>query len=247
MVTAFHCPNCGAPLNPDPQRELVICLYCNCTIRLQADSTQPEAVVESTLTDDDMAHLKQLLIAGRQPEAIQRYQQLTKATAPEAEAVISDLGQHLTFDTIRHQFLTLRGYVFVAASAGLLIISAFAGLSEKLHPLLAVGLAGFSILNLFLFAPAIRTTLQFGGAPTASATILKSAPLGEMKIGGQMVQAFKFLLEVQPASGPAFQAELLVPVREQNLRRAQPGSVIQVKYLPRDPARLMFYKSVSPA
>jgi hypothetical protein len=59
------------------------------------------------------------------------------------------------------------------------------------------------------------------------------------------VHTFKFLLEVQPQNGQLFHAELLVPVKGESLRQAQPGTVIRVKYFPRNPARLIFYKSAS--
>jgi hypothetical protein len=94
---------------------------------------------------------------------------------------------------------------------------------------------------LFFYGPAVITTLRFLGAPVAPATTLKLAPVGTTRIGGQKVHTLIALLEVRPAQGQPFQAEMLVPVRDQNLARARAGEILRVKYLPGDPPRLIYH------
>ena len=245
MLESLHCPNCGAPIHPNPNQGLLICLYCNAAIRIQPETSQPQVAAEARLDDDRMAQIKQLLLDGRQEEAVRLYQQQTGAGPQEAQEAIGDLGKQISIDVVRHQVLRPFGMLFVVVITLVLIVSVAAGLLGRMHPALAIGLAGFAALNLFFFAPGIRATLEFLGAKVAPATIVKVAPVGTATMRGQTVYSFKFLLDVQPENGQPFQSELLVPVRSASLAKAQPGAVILVKYLPHDPTRLIFYKSPS--
>src|SRR5262245_11515245 len=245
MIDSLHCPNCGAPIYPGPNQGLLICLYCNTSIRIQAQNDQPQATAEASLDADMMAQLKQLLLAGQQEEALRLYQRQTGADPREAQAAIGDLGKQISIDVVRRQTLRPFGILLVVIMALLLVVSIVAGLLGRMHPALAIGLAGFAALNLFFFAPGIRATIEFLGAQIAPATIVKLAPVGVASMRGRPIHTFKFLLEVQPENGQPFQSELLVPVRSESLLRAQPGAVIWVKYLPQNPTRLIFYKSAS--
>jgi hypothetical protein len=244
MIDSLHCPNCGAPIHPGPNQGLLICLYCNTSIRIQTQHDQPQATAEASLDADMMAQVKQLLLAGRQEEALRLYQQ-TGANPQEAQEAIGNLGKEISIDIVRRQTLRPFGVLVVVLMALILAVSVVAGLLGRMHPVLAIVLAGFAALNLFFFAPGIRATIEFLGGTIAPATIVKLAPVGAATMRGQTVHTFKFLLEVQPANGQPFQSELLVPVRDASLAKAQPGTVIQVKYLPRDPTRLIFYQSSS--
>jgi hypothetical protein len=244
MITSLHCPNCGAPIHAGPNQGLLICLYCNTSIRIQAQADQPQAIAETSLDADMMAQVKQLLLAGRQAEALRLYQQ-SGADPLEAQEAIGNLGKEISIDVVRRQTLRPFGVLVVVLMALILVVSVVAGLLGRMHPVLAIVLAGFAALNLFFFAPGIRATFEFLGATIAPATIVKLAPVGSATMRGQTVHAFKLLLEVQPTNGQPFQSELLVPVRSASLAKAQPGAVIQVKYLPHDPSRLIFYRSPS--
>jgi hypothetical protein len=222
---------------------LLICLYCNTSIRIQTHANQPQATAEASLDPDMMAQVKQLLLAGRQDEALRLYQRQTGADPREAAGALSNLGHQVSMDIIRRQALRPFGILFVVIIALILIVSVAAGLLGRMHPALAIGLAGFAALNLFFFAPGIRATIEFWGARVAPATIVKLAPVGVATMRGRPIHTFKFLLEVQPENGQPFQSELLVPVKRESLARAQPGVVIWVKYLPHNPARIIFYKS----
>jgi hypothetical protein len=245
MFESLHCPNCGAPIHPSPNQGLLICLYCNTSIRIQTQDDQPQATAEASLDPDMMAQVKQLLLAGKQEEALRLYQQHTGADPQEAAAAVSNLGHQVSMDIIRGQALRPFGILFVVVVGLLLIVSVVAGLLGRMHPALAIGLAGFAALNLFFFRPGIRATIEFLGGKVAPATIVKLAPIGVATMRGRPIHTFKFLLEVQPQNGQPFQSELLVPVKGESLGKAQPGVVIWVKYLPQNPTRITFYKSAS--
>jgi hypothetical protein len=245
MMTSLHCPNCGAPIHPGPDQGLLICLYCNTAIRVQTVASQPQVTAEASLDPDMMTQIKQQLLAGRQDEALRLYQQHTGADPQEAASAVSNLGHQVSLDIVRGQTLRPFGILLVVVMALLLLVGGVAGLLGRMHPLLAIGLAGFAALNLFFFAPAIHATIEFLGARIAPATIVKLAPIGVATMRGRPIHTFKFLLEVQPENGQPFQSELLVPVKGESLLRAQPGTVIWVKYLPQNPARMTFYKSAS--
>jgi hypothetical protein len=245
MIDSLHCPNCGAPIHPSPNQGLLICLYCNTSIRIQTQHDQPQATAEASLDPDMMAQVKQLLLAGRQDEALRLYQQRTGADPQEAASAVSNLGRQVSMDIVRGQALRPFGILFIVVITFVLVVSVAAGLLGRMHPALAIGLAGFAALNLFFFAPGIRTTIEFLGAAIAPATIVKLAPVGVATMRGRPIHTFKFLLEVQPENGQPFQSELLVPVKGESLARAQPGVVIWVKYLPHNPARMTFYKPAS--
>src|SRR5262245_35793407 len=195
MLDSLHCPNCGAPIHAGPNQALLICLYCNTSIRIQLQADQPQATAETSLDADMMAQVKQLLLAGRQAEALRLYQQ-SGADPLEAQEAIGNLGKQISIDVVRHQTLRPFGVLVVVLMALILVVSVVAGLLGRMHPVLAIVLAGFAALNLFFFAPGIRATIEFLGGTIAPATIVKLAPVGSATMRGQTVHAFKFLLEV---------------------------------------------------
>src|SRR5262245_3834649 len=197
MIDSLHCPNCGAPIHPSPNQALLICLYCNTSIRIQAQNDRPQATAEASLDADMMAQLKQLLLAGRQDEALRLYQQ-AGADPQEAQEAIGSLGKQISIDVVRHQTLRPFGVLVVVIMALLLVVSVVAGRLGRMHPLLAIGLAGFAALNLFFFGPGIRAAIEFLGATIAPATIIKLAHVGAATMRGQTVHTFKFLLDVRP-------------------------------------------------
>lgn len=240
LPSALNCPNCGAPLHPGSNSQLSLCLYCGSSVRVQPGMTDP-LTIDSTLDEHELAELKQLLLDGAQAQAIQFYQQKTGSSDAETREAVSDLGRQISLDIIRSQNLSPYGAVMVVISAALLLASLGAAWLRLLHPVVALLLAAFAALELFFYAPAMRTTLRFLRAPVAQATTLKLAPVGIARLGRQKVHTMLALLEVQPEGGPAYVAEMLLPVRDQNLARAVPGAVFQVKYLPDERQSLIYF------
>ncbi len=240
---ALNCPNCGAPLPAAAGDALAICLYCNTTSRLQAGApgapaTQP--VAEATLSDEDMAEVRQHLIEARKDAALELYQEKTGADQADARQAMEGLSRELSLDIIRSQLLTPYGVLVVALSAVIVLAAVIAFVLGRLPFLWALGLAMFGSWQLYYFMLSIRTTLQFRGARSARALTLKLAPIGVYKLGGKDIHTLKVLLEVQPDGEAPFQAEMRLPVRAENMGSARPGAILRVKYLPGSPPRVVY-------
>lgn len=240
-LETLACPNCTAPLPLSPEQALTVCLYCSATIRVPSPAAP--AAIENTLAPTDMAQIKQLVLHGRQAEASQHYQQQTGASAADATAVIQSLGRELSLGIIFQQRLRPLGILFVSLCTLVLVASLAAALAGIWSRWLALPLAGFAGLNLLLFRRGIGNSIKYRRASTAPATVLKITTIGLVKKQGQTIYAMRALLSVQPEHQDPFQAEITFPVREKNLLRAQPGLVIQVKYLVDDPQSVIYYKA----
>jgi uncharacterized Zn finger protein (UPF0148 family) len=237
---SLNCPSCGAPLQCRPDQPLVICVYCNATVRVPAEESPAAASVEVQLSDKDMALVKQLLLDGRKEEAMQLYLEGVGVDAQEAQAALENLGSQLSLDIVRRQQLNRVGWGMVIFFTLLLIASAVGSISGWLNGWVALILTGVCAAQLYYFAPALRTTARFWRAKVAPAVTLKVAPIGRIKRQGQDIFTVKVLLEVRPAGEEHFQAEMALPVREVNIVRALPGKVIQVKYLAEDRNQIIY-------
>jgi len=233
--TAITCPSCGAPLLP--AAGTVLCVYCNSAIRLQAGG---EAVVERSLDEGQMARIKQSILDGKRPEAVAEYQQATDANLAEASRTIEELENGLSMGIVLGQQLSPLGWLFFCGSLLVFFGAVYASLTGLLNPWMAGLLALLSLANLVFYARNLRTSLQFLGAPVARAMVIKLVPVGEVKLGRQMVHTFKVLLQVYPEDAPAYQAEMLLPVRDKNLARVRTGVDFKVKYLRENPQRLVY-------
>lgn len=244
MLESINCPNCGAPLPADLKPGLTVCLYCNSSIRVQAEDEQTSVVVESALDEKELAEVKRLLLAGQRSAAVEHYRTFSGTKEEDAAEIVDGIASQITAYTARGQQLTGLGWLLVAAWSVLLVGGVTAGLAGQIHPILALVMIGFAGINLNYFIPSIRTTLQFARAPIAPAVTLKLAPIGVMAMRKENIHTFRAWLEVQPKDEPPFRAEMIIPVREANLSRAMPGTEIYVKYL-KDPIRLIFHKRKS--
>ena len=245
MLELINCPNCGAPPPADLKSGLTVCLYCNSSIRVQAEDEQTSVVVEFALDEKELAEVKRLLMAGQRSAAVEHYRTFTGADEEDAAEIVDGIASQLTAYTARGQQLTGLGWILVAAWLVLLVSGIVAGLAGQIHPILALVMIGFAGINLNYFIPSIRTTLQFARAPIAPAVTLKMAPIGVLPLRKESIHTFRAWLEVQPKDEPPFRAELVLPARVMaNLSRATPGTEIYVKYL-KDPIRLIFHKRKS--
>lgn len=241
MMQSLNCPNCGAPLKSTPTRTRMVCLYCNSTVSIQPDAQPPSAEVDSTLDEAEMGEIKQLLLDGRKSAALELYIQKTGASPEDAGEALQDLAEKLSLDIVRQQQLTKGGIVMVAGYALLTAAGLYLASREDVHWLISVVAMGYGAWMLYFYFPAVASTLAFRKGKLAKAHVLKLAEIGRTRIGRQRVRVFTLLVEVQPQDGSAaYQAEMVLPVREQNVPRAQPGSSFMVKYLPEDPQRVIF-------
>jgi hypothetical protein len=166
---AVTCPNCSAPLHLEPNQTLVICLYCNSSVRISslaaASSAAGEpaapaparAVVEHTLSPGDAEQIRQLIAAARQPEAVQRYHAITQASQPEAEQAIRTLAQDISTELLTASPLNPLGMAMAVGSVvlvlggGVAILAAFILFVLPLMLDIRSGTAGLSLmLSIFL-------------------------------------------------------------------------------------------------
>lgn len=240
MLQSLDCPKCGAPLPPNLKSGVVVCLYCNSSLRAEIDESETRITVENELDEQELAEVKRLIREGKREYAMERYRAFSGASEEDSEQAVNNIARQLTYTAVSQQQLSPFGKLLVVAWAALLVGGAYFGLVGKINAIFALILVGFSAFNLYFFLASIRTTLQFARAPIARAVTLKLAPIGVLKTAGREVHTFRAWLEVQPQGEEPFKAEMTLPVRQENLARAMPGVVIQVKYL-KDPLRLIYH------
>jgi uncharacterized Zn finger protein (UPF0148 family) len=244
-VEALHCPNCGAPLPATPLAGAVICLYCNTVIRIQDSSpTQSaQAVAERSMQADRLDRFKQYILDGRKDEAARLYAEILEVDPTEAARAVETLEDGLSRDVILHQQLTPTGWLIFFGSMVLLLASLGLWIFGRLNPWIAVILSLLALANLSVTFRSLLVSLEFLGAPVTDARVLQLTRVGEVKFGGKMVHVLKLLLEIQPAGGQAYQAEMLLPVRDANLKRAAVGTTLRVRYRRDRPTRLVYQES----
>jgi len=237
---ALNCPNCSAPLHVEPNQALVLCIYCNSSIRLNRAGRGPaaQAVVEHTLAPEAAAQLRELVLAGRQSEAVERYQQETQANGSEAQRAVQGLAQQISVTLIGVTPLNALGVAYVVVSLVLVIACAAAGLRGAIPLWLAVG--GVVVGGFFLWSlrGGVRATLKYLPGQTAPARVLKTTVIGQ--VGDY--STFRAWMEVQPGGGQPFQAQLTLTAAKQHMSRLHEGTLAQVKYLPGDPDSTVFIK-----
>jgi hypothetical protein len=241
-MQSLTCPNCGAPLTGQSGQKLWLCIYCNTLLRVPADETQP--TVEKTVSDAEMEPVKALLAEGKRDDAIAAYERLTGVPHDEAEQAIETLVKQYAFGIVRRQQLNGVGIVLVILYTLALPLSLIAWARGDIHPVFAILIAGFSALNLLVFQRAIRTMIEYAGAPKAKAIIQHYTQTSKISMRGGNVSTFKVLLEVQPAHGTPFQETMILPVREKNLPKMRQGGAIWVKYKPGEAGSLLFEEIV---
>ncbi len=241
MLQSLTCPNCGAPLTSTPTQTRLVCLYCNTTVRIQPEAQPPSVEIDSTLDEAEMGEIKQLLLDGQKSAALDLYTQKTGTSTDDASEALKDLSEKLSLNIVRTQQLNSAGIAIVAGYALLLVVGIYLASRDDVHWLISVVAMLFGAWMLYFYYPAVASTLAFRKGKPAKAHVLKLAEIGTTRIGRQRVRVFKLLVEVQPLDGsPAYPAEMTLPVREQNVPRAQPGSTFRVKYLPGKPERVIF-------
>lgn len=237
-MQSLTCPNCGAPLTDQTGQKRWLCIYCNTLIRVDENDATP--TVEKTVSDAEMDQVKALLAEGKRDAATALYQQITGVPTDEAEKAVETLVKQYAYGIVRRQQLNGVGVVMVILYALALPLSLIAWAQGIFHPVLAIFIAGFCVLNLLVFERAIRTTIQYLGAPKAKAIIQHYTQTSKVPVRGGDVYTFKVLLEVQATHGIPFQETMILPVREKNLPKMRQGAAIWVKYKPGVAGSLLF-------
>jgi hypothetical protein len=231
-LQTLNCPSCGAPLRFVEGQARTLCLYCGSTIQTERAATVPAATTATfSLPEDVHAQLKQLVVDGRQAEAIELYRVRAGVTEAEAVETLSGLVRDLTRRTLVQQPLSNLGLAVMltldTVCAGLIVW----GVLTENWWLTAIGL-GLIVIETLAFGAAIyaRLVQQFGRS--APAVVRRFTRLGEIQLRGQSqsVPVVRLWLEVQPPGQPAFQAERNIVAKPETYAKLRPGLIIEVKH-----------------
>jgi len=229
QVSSLNCPNCGAPLQFENGQNRTLCLYCGSTI--QAEPTAGASAVTFTLPEDVHQQLKQLVIDGRQAEAIELYRQRANVTQAEAAQTLRRLVTDLTRRTLVQQPLSNLGLALVFLIDSLGAVITLLGIMHENYWAMALGI-GAIVIESLIFAAAIYARLlqQFGRV--APAVVRRFTRLGEVKLRGQSqpLPVVRLWLEVQPRQQATFQTESNIVAKPQTYAQLKSGLVIEVKY-----------------
>jgi hypothetical protein len=240
---AINCPNCGAPLAFDAekissQHKLVLCIYCNSSIRLTpAEPGAPSTKMESTKVEtapEVGEEVKQLIVDGKRSEAIAYYAEHAGISTAEAEAAVDRLSIPLAFRLIHQSPLDLWAILLsLAIIGGLAWLTGWTllqALQGTWFYLLASVLCGYLLVGRirWLVPKAVSTWVHTFGT-RGRGKILKVAAISPtVRKGGTLVVV---LLEVQPdGGGEPFRDEESWLIRNESLYKIQPGHVIPVRY-----------------
>jgi hypothetical protein len=231
-LASLNCPSCGAPLGFGDRQTRGLCLYCGSTVALDVNGKAPQPQTAIELAPEVMDTLKQLIVDGRQLEAIQLYRQRTGASEAEAAETLAGLIRDLTRRTLVQQPISNFGLVVVGIVD--LIAAAFLlwGFSNENGLAIGLGAALLAIESLATAAAVWARMVEVLGTP-APAVVRRFARIGELKLRGEPepVLVARLWLEVRPNGQPPFLAEKNIVIRQRSLARLEPGLMIEVRYL----------------
>ncbi len=232
-VERIDCPSCGAPLSIPRGRDVVLCAYCNSSLRVvteedggrtgvQRDPSVPPAVVEAA---------KQAILAGRRAEAIRDYARDTGLSRDEATKAVDQLMALAVLSRLAYGSLSLRGFLMLGGSltlAGTLSVYAIAQLWIELTIgwglAAAVGVLWFLSSFRSLVRHSIGTWVCAYGT-RGRARVLHCAELKPIPDGSFLLVQ----LEVTPPGGAPFLHEQVYGIRTVSRSKVSVGNVIAVR------------------
>jgi hypothetical protein len=246
QVQALNCPNCAAPLQVEANQSLTVCLYCNASVRITYPAGHaPQPAADPTVQPDTIEQIKQLLLAGRQPEALLLYREKTRATEAEAVQAIGNLGQQISAHIVTGQQLSYFGVLLVTVGLLALVGGLLTAVTRTLPFVATIVMIVPGLFILLVYGRAFFASLRYVRAHTAPAAVLRVAPIGQVSTRNGSIHTFRLLLEVRPDNAPPFQAQMNLPIRASSLAKLHENTILQVKYLPGDPDSVIFNRVIS--
>ncbi|KQC06069.1 MAG: hypothetical protein APR54_07750 [Candidatus Cloacimonas sp. SDB] len=96
---SLNCPNCGASLQVDEDKDVVVCSYCNSSIKIKkSDSTTSLVIIDSDVSEvspETMEEIKKLLQGGKKIEAIKVYRGETEKSLKQSKQAIESISEEL--------------------------------------------------------------------------------------------------------------------------------------------------------
>lgn len=234
-LDSINCPKCGAPLSLQPHQRLVVCGYCNSSVRVSLQAKdQPLVRQAEDIPTAVVDEVKRLLVLGLQTQATDYYESKAHVSPQEAKVAVAALNAEIGYvpPLNRQGFLMLIGLALVSVAgvvgAGALWQAGWAVPGVGL--LIAAGV--FAYMNWFALRRSLAATWLMWRGAAGQATILKSWRIRVIPLAGQgqSAELLRLLLAVRPSDGAMFQTEANCLVGPQSLPNFQVGSVVEVKY-----------------
>lgn len=97
---SLHCPNCGAALPLEGQERVVVCSYCQSTVRIAVEGASGAVLAtavapEPELPEEVEAEILQLLREGQRIQAIRLYLQHKEVSLKEAKDAVDAMGKRI--------------------------------------------------------------------------------------------------------------------------------------------------------
>lgn len=245
VIESIQCPNCGAPLKVDPAQTLGVCAYCNSSFRVSwgVEGTPPQ-LAPSGVKPETIQKVKQLLTEGLREDAVRLYQNEAGVSPGDAEKTIAHLVEEIGISTLAKVSLNKRGNVLVPLFLVLGILGLVWAITRFAAGNLLLGfpVAIVSVLMVLLALVNLQhllTAVRMARAESAEATVLKWAPIGTLKLGGEKFQVVRFLLEVRPRSRASFQVQTNATLILRSIDNVRPGVTVPVKCDPRDATKIL--------
>jgi hypothetical protein len=208
-VEAVECPTCKAPLAAPSGGGMVLCVYCNACVRVaplaaptdDAGSTGARHAARAEVSPEAVERVKQLILDGRQAEAVRFFAEAAQLPVSEAAAAVDRIAVTLTLNLTRQAPLAPAAigiaFLILAAHVVGIVLTARAGLGRH-HGWLVLtavlALLAFSVLRALL--PKLVSSWVLTRGPIARARIRRIAIVRRgFRPGGALVTA---AIEVRP-------------------------------------------------
>lgn len=243
IIKSLYCPNCGAPLSFKTGQIVMICVYCNSSIRVsQQEDEKPGLNLISEISPEVIDEVKRLLVMGFTTRAVKYYISRSGLNQKEASDAVSAIKKTVGY----RPPLNAKGFVMLLSFFSVSFVALFTGIYLYLSgmPITGMGIIIAAILfgymNWFAFRSSIIASFLLRSGTTADAVILKQWHVTTyfIKQGGESL-LMRLLVEVRPEDSEAYQAEANCLVSYKNKVKFNTGSIIKIKYDRKNPALII--------
>lgn len=234
VVSMVACPNCGAPHSLAADRRILLCIYCNTSMRVdRAPGAAGTQLTAHPVSKEDVERIKQLLVDAKRGEAVALYARAASVPQEEAERAIDDVVVSSYFTVTGQLPLNAIGFsLYALLIVGGLGVAAFgatrAADSAVWWVLVALGLA-FAAFRFAGFVPHFKSTLVASFGATGRARVVRRSLLrASEKTDGYLLAV---VFEVIPDDGsPPFVDQENLYVGGASLAKLVPGNVVRARY-----------------
>jgi hypothetical protein len=231
ILRTLACPACGAPLRLSDDQRQTLCLYCGSTVTIAGAGASERPEVKTGMPPEALEQVKQLLVEGRQAEAVQLYQRQAGVSEAEARETLKTLVGEIARRTIVRQPISNLGIALMLIIDTLGLALMLWGWQTDTWLAVAGGL-GLIVFESLAFASALLIRIRYEMGAPAPAVVRRFVRVGELNVAGQPepIQIVRLWLEVRPSSQPSFKVEKNVAMRKQSLAQLVAGVVIEVRH-----------------